>query len=78
MSQLNIIKPVEVPKKSKDKDVPMEIDEEPEFDPQNPYKDIILSQNNNDEDIICDICLESDYEDDDQIVICELCLAGVH
>jgi hypothetical protein len=39
--------------------------EEAEFDASNPYKKMILSQNQVDEDICCDICLEKEYEDDD-------------
>ena len=37
-----------------------------------------IPENDNDEDIQCDVCLEFEYEDDDMIVICEMCNAAVH
>ena len=46
---------------------------EDQIDPAKPYEKIIIVDNQVDEDIQCDICLEYDYEDDDCIVICDLC-----
>lgn len=43
----------------------MEIDKEDSFDPAKPYEKIIITTNENDEDIQCDVCLEYEYEDDD-------------
>lgn len=37
-----------------------------------------IPENNIDEEIQCDVCLEDDYHDDDKIVICEMCNAAVH
>jgi hypothetical protein len=34
-------------------------------DPAHPYEKILVNQNNTDEDIQCDVCLEFEYEDDD-------------
>jgi hypothetical protein len=42
------------------------------------YYEMKIEENNIDEDICCDICLEKEYEDDDMIVICELCNVAVH
>lgn len=79
MSQRNIyVPPVAVPKP---KQTAMEVDVEvrsEEFDPQNPYRQIVLSQNDKDEDICCDCCLEYEYEDDDMLVLCELCKVATH
>lgn len=47
-------------------------------DPAHPYEKILVNQNNSDEDIQCDVCLEFEYEDDDQIVMCDLCNAASH
>ena len=49
-----------------------------EFDENNPYEKIVITANDKDEDIQCDVCLEYEYEDDDQLVICELCNVAVH
>lgn len=43
-----------------------------------PLYDIRIVENDKDEDIQCDVCLELEYEDDDMIVICEMCNAAVH
>ena len=51
---------------------------ENEFDPSNPYEKIIIVNNQVDEDIQCDICLEYEYEEDDFIVLCDLCNAATH
>ena len=53
MSQKNIYKPIEE-KKPKKQENQMEVDQQENddnFDPNNPYKQIILSQNMNDEDV---------------------------
>jgi hypothetical protein len=52
--------------------------EDAEKERQDPYYSIKIAENNNDEDIQCDVCLEFEYEDGDNIVICELCNAAVH
>lgn len=43
-----------------------------------PYYEMIIQENNIDEDIQCDICLDFEYEEGDEIVICEMCNVGVH
>ena len=35
-------------------------------------------KNQNEEGMVCDICLDEEGEEDDQILICELCLVAVH
>ncbi|CDW90175.1 phd zinc finger-containing protein [Stylonychia lemnae] len=57
---------------------PMEIEVADSFDPNKPYDKIYITQNEVDEDIQCDVCLEYDFEDDDQIILCELCNAACH
>ena len=44
----------------------------------NPYALIRLDKNEVDDNIVCDVCLDSDDDEDDEIVICDLCLVGVH
>jgi len=44
----------------------------------NPYWPIIIEQNQNDADVLCDVCLEESYEDDNEIIICDLCLGACH
>ena len=58
----------------------MEVDEvfEEAIDPNNPYEKIIITTNEKDEDIQCDICLEFEYEENNQIVLCDLCNAATH
>lgn len=44
-----------------------------------PYFDIKIHENEEDQDnIVCDVCLEGDDAEGDEIVICELCLAATH
>ena len=50
----------------------------PVYDPADPFALIRLDQNNVDEDIECDACLDNEYDEGDEIVICEACLVGVH
>ena len=37
-----------------------------------------IEENDDDDQIQCDVCLEFEYEDHDAIVICELCNVAVH
>lgn len=37
-----------------------------------------IDENDEDENIKCDVCLEPTHESDDQMVICSLCNVGVH
>ena len=37
-----------------------------------------MDQNRNNEDIVCDICLDDDDDENNEIVICDLCLVAVH
>ena len=46
--------------------------------PADPYEAIRLEQNESNDEIICDICLDDDDEEGDEIVICENCLVAVH
>ncbi len=48
------------------------------FDPSNPYAEIIVQENFDDDKVQCDICLDKEYEDEDQIVLCDLCNAATH
>jgi hypothetical protein len=43
-----------------------------------PYYEMRIAENDKDEDIQCDVCLEHEYDDDDLIVVCGLCNAAVH
>ena len=50
-------------------------------DPHDPYEKIRIDQNrgeSNENDIICDVCLDGEAEEMDKIVICELCFAATH
>ena len=49
-----------------------------EIDPMDPYEKIRLDQNKNDEDVVCDVCLDDDDDDNNEIIICDLCLGAVH
>eukprot|EP00347_Sterkiella_histriomuscorum_P000589 403375267 len=42
------------------------------------YPEIVLVENENDENVKCEICLQFESEDQDQIVLCNLCLCSVH
>ena len=42
------------------------------------YKDIKIRKNENEDQIVCDVCLDEDDEDENEILICELCLVAVH
>ena len=48
------------------------------IDPADPYALIRIDQNDNNDDVVCDICLDDDDEEGDEIVICELCLVATH
>lgn len=43
-----------------------------------PYRNIRIDQNDNDEDIQCDVCLESYAEEGNEIVLCDLCNVATH
>lgn len=76
LSQNVVIAPLETVRKPK-KALPGE-EEVTEIDPNNPYELIYINQNEIDEMIQCDVCLDYEHEEENQIVICELCNAGVH
>ena len=48
------------------------------WDPNNPYELIRIDNNAENDEIVCDICLDPEDDDGDEIVICDLCLVGVH
>jgi hypothetical protein len=70
-------KPITSPIASRDRS-PKAVQQPATIDPMDPYALIRIDQNENDENVICDICLDSDDEEGDEIVICEMCLVGVH
>ena len=39
---------------------------------------IKILKNKDDDQVVCDVCLDDDDEDGDEIVVCEECLAAVH
>ena len=48
-------------------------------DPMDPYAHIRIDQNReNEENIVCDVCLDDNDEEGDEIMICEICFVGVH
>ena len=49
-----------------------------EIDPADPYEKIRMDQNKNNDEIVCDVCLDDDDDDNNEIVICVLCLGAVH
>ena len=49
-----------------------------EIDQNDPYEKIRIDQNRNNEDIVCDVCLDDEDEENNEIVICDLCLGAVH
>ena len=49
-----------------------------QWDPNNPYGLIRIDNNAENDEIVCDICLDPEDDDGDEIVICDLCLVGVH
>jgi len=55
-----------------------EVTQEETWDPANPYALIRIDQNEQNDEVICDICLDDDDDEGDEIVICDLCLVGVH
>ncbi|CDW78234.1 phd zinc finger-containing protein [Stylonychia lemnae] len=67
-----------------DKEVNEELDyEEPlqintQVRKSSKYQCIVRIENEQDQNIRCDICLQYQSEDQDQLVICELCLVSVH
>ena len=48
------------------------------IDPNDPYEKIRIDQNKNEDDIVCDVCLDDDDDEGNEIVICDLCLGAVH
>lgn len=65
--------------KKSNEELKMEVDDEEEkVDPNNPYEKIIITTNEQDEDIQCDICLEFEYEENNHIVLCDLCNTATH
>ena len=42
------------------------------------FNTIITSKNENENDIVCDVCLDDDDDEGNEIVICDLCLGAVH
>ena len=63
-----------------EKDINGQNDEqmEVEYNPNDPYAQIRMDQNKNNEDIVCDVCLDDDDDENNEIVICDLCLAATH
>ena len=53
-------------------------DYERDFNPNDPYEQIRMDQNAENDDIICDVCLEDDDDQGDEIVICGLCQCAIH
>ena len=49
-----------------------------EIDPNDPYEKIRIDQNKNNDDIVCDVCLDDDDDEGNEIVICDNCLVAVH
>ena len=49
-----------------------------EIDPKDPYEKIRIDQNNCNDDIVCDACLDGEDDEHNEIVICDLCLGAVH
>ena len=47
------------------------------IDSNDPYAFIKMNVTNQD-DLVCDVCLEGEDFDDDEILICDLCGAGTH
>ena len=43
-----------------------------------PYFDIKIKENDIDDNICCDVCLEYDHDLDNKIVLCDLCNVAVH
>jgi hypothetical protein len=43
-----------------------------------PYFDIRIKENDVDDNICCDVCLEFDHDSDNKIVLCDLCNVAVH
>jgi len=57
----------------------VELDHEKDFNPADPYAQIRIDQNNVDnEDIQCDVCLDTEGDDGDEIIICDNCFGAVH
>jgi hypothetical protein len=49
------------------------------IDPANPYEMIINTKNKEDEEgMICDVCLGDGGYDEDELVVCEMCYTAVH
>ena len=45
---------------------------------QHAFKDIVTFENNDDEHLWCDLCLDPNTYENNSIVICELCFTAVH
>ena len=39
---------------------------------------IITVKNKNEDEIVCDVCLDDDDDEGNEIVICDMCLGAVH
>ena len=57
---------------------PQQQEQTMEIDQKDPYEKIRIDQNNNEDDIICDVCLDDDDDENNEIVICDLCLVATH
>ena len=42
------------------------------------YANIIETKNENDENLVCDLCLDNNSYQGNALVVCELCLSAVH
>lgn len=45
---------------------------------ENRFDPIKIFENEKNENIICDVCLDDDDEEGNEILICENCLVAVH
>jgi len=54
-----------------------EIDEERKCQ-ADPHYEMYIKENEQDDEIQCDVCLEYEHTDVDQMVICGLCNVAVH
>jgi hypothetical protein len=71
-------KPI-APKRSQDKGRQSMPPEPLVVDPKDPFAHIRIDQNReNENDIVCDVCLDDNDEEGDEILICEICFVGVH
>jgi hypothetical protein len=56
----------------------LEVQPEETWNAADPYALIRIDQNANDDEVVCDICLDAEDYEGDELVICDLCLVGVH